>query len=151
MTAGRGMTAADFGRRGARDTVISLLRAKSSNDVRPRRAARATASSTDSDAPAPVTAFEPRVVVHADPRQHRDLLPAQARDPSLVTEAGQTNLLRGQPGSATGQKLLNVHAAIHVLDATTHAPAETGPVSTRISGSSRALAWGLTDGVLTRR
>jgi hypothetical protein len=85
--------------------------------------------------PGQVTTFESGVIVHADPRQHRDLLPAQARDASPVTESGQTSPLRGQPGSATGEELLYVLAAIHILDATTHTPAETGPVSTRIGGS----------------
>jgi hypothetical protein len=83
-----------------------------------------------------MTAFEPGVVVHADPGEQGDLFPSQARDASPVTEAGQPSLVRRQPGSTTGQELLNVPAAIHVLDATTRTPGEPGPVSTRITTSS---------------
>ena len=68
-----------------------------------------------------MTAFEPGIVVHAEPSQQGDLFPSQARDASPVTVTGQPSLLRGQPGPATGQELLNIPPAIHVLDATARA------------------------------
>jgi len=118
MTAGRGVAAAGLGRRGRPDivvftvtgqveqmltfSVVELQRAGHRLQHRLRRAGQ-------------MAAFESGVIVHADPRQHGNLLPAQARDASLVTEAGQPSLFRCQPGSATGQELLDVLAAIHIL------------------------------------
>jgi hypothetical protein len=46
---------------------------------------------------------------------------------------GQPGLLRAEPGPATDQKVLDVSAAVHGLDARTHSAGEPGPVSTRIT------------------
>ncbi len=54
---------------------------------------------------ADVAALQPRVVVHADPGQQRDLLATQARHPSFPAEIGQARLRRGDVRAAGDQEL----------------------------------------------
>jgi hypothetical protein len=71
----------------------------------------------------------------ADGGQHRDLLPPQTLYPPPHAMGGQPGLLRGDPGPATDQEVLDISAAIHGLDARTDPADVPGPVSTRITRS----------------
>ena len=83
-----------------------------------------------------LTAFQPGVVVDADPGQQGDLLPAQPGDPAVPAVGRQAGLLRGQPGPAAGQEVPDVVLQFHDHDARARASGEPGPVSTRNSRSS---------------
>jgi hypothetical protein len=82
-----------------------------------------------------IATLQSGVAVDADASQHRDLLPPQTVHPPPLTMGSQPGLLRGEPGPATDQEVLNVSAAIHGHDAKTHPAGEPGPVSTRITRS----------------
>ena len=64
--------------------------------------------------PASVTAFEPRVVLDADPRHERHLLAPQAAHPAVTAECWQTRALGRDLGSAGGQELANLVGGAHV-------------------------------------
>ena len=55
-----------------------------------------------------VAALELRVVLDADPRQHRHLLAAQPGDATPTTVGRQAGLLRGDPGPAARQELTDL-------------------------------------------
>ena len=57
---------------------------------------------------ADVAALEARVVLDADPGEHRDLLAAQAFDATVGAVDGKAGLLRGDLGAAGGEELADV-------------------------------------------
>jgi hypothetical protein len=61
--------------------------------------------------------------------------PAAVLSPAAAHHGGQPGLLRGEPGPATDQEVLDVCAVVHGLDARTHPAGVPGPVSTRITRS----------------
>jgi hypothetical protein len=88
--------------------------------------------------PGEVAALETGVIVDADSREQGDLLAPQALHPTFAAVGGQPGLLRADPRPAAGQELLDISAVIHGPDTRTRPGNEPGPVSTRISRSSRA-------------
>jgi len=63
-----------------------------------------------------VAAFEAGVVLHADPRDQRDLFPAQASDAAAAAEVGQTGLLRGEPSTPRDQELTHLVGTVHAIE-----------------------------------
>src|SRR6266511_4227517 len=57
---------------------------------------------------ASVAAFESRVVLDADPGQHRDLFAAQARYPAIGAVGGEAHLFRGELGPSRDEELADV-------------------------------------------
>jgi len=64
---------------------------------------------------ADAAAFQPGVVLDADPGQQRDLLPAQPADPTVRAVHRQARLLGGDLGAARGEELPEVVPARVVL------------------------------------
>src|SRR6266540_2706076 len=60
-----------------------------------------------------VAALEARVIVDADPREERDLLPAEPWNPPLVAVPRQARLLGRDLGSPGGQKLADLVPVVH--------------------------------------
>ncbi len=60
-----------------------------------------------------VPPFQPGVVVDADPREHRDLFPAQAGDAPVAAVSGQASLLRSDPGPPRGEEVAHLAAVVH--------------------------------------
>ena len=58
-------------------------------------------------------AFQPGVVVDADPGQDRDLFPAQPGHPPVAAVGGQPGLLRGDPGPAGDQEVAHLVPVVH--------------------------------------
>ena len=58
-------------------------------------------------------AFQPGVVVDADPGQERDLFPAQPGHPAVAAVGGQPGLLGGDPGAAGDQEVAHLVPVVH--------------------------------------
>ena len=58
-------------------------------------------------------AFQPDVIVDADPGQERDLFPAQPGDPAVAAVGGQSGLLGGDPGAAGDQEVADLVPVVH--------------------------------------
>src|SRR5699024_2551297 len=69
--------------------------------------------------PTQITTFHPRVILHADTRQHGHLLPAQPRHPPS-SAADDPGLLRSDPVPARAQEVRNLCPMVHTPTLTTH-------------------------------
>ncbi len=78
-----------------------------------------------------VAAFQPGVIVDADPGQQRDFPPAQPGHAAAATVAGQARLLRGDPGPPRGQEVTDLAPAVHALHGMPRPSGFGGPVGTR--------------------
>src|SRR5450755_4052438 len=58
-------------------------------------------------------ALEARVVLDADPGEHRGFFPSQPRHPAIAAIRGEASLLRGDLGSPRGQELPDVACSVH--------------------------------------
>ena len=66
-----------------------------------------------------VPAFEPGVVVDADPGEHGDLFAAQAGHAPVGAVGREPDILRGEAGAAGGEELAHVVPVVHAGHATT--------------------------------
>ena len=89
--------------------VVKLQRPRHRLQHRPRR-------------PRQMAPLEPAVVVDAQPGEHGDLLPPQARNAPVPAVAGQAGLLRSDSRPAADQKVPDVLAVIHDIKLERPAP-----------------------------
>ena len=68
-----------------------------------------------------VAALESRVVLDADPGEHRDLLAAQPADAPVRAVDGEAGLFGGDLGATGGEELADAVLAVHAVHATTSA------------------------------
>ena len=66
-----------------------------------------------------VAALESRVVLDADPGEHRDLFAAQAFDAPVRAVDGEAGLLRGDLGATGGEELADAVFVVHGVHVTT--------------------------------
>ena len=123
------------GRRRRRGVDVCAARARSKRWARSASSscsARASASSTVSETPAGVAAFEARVVVDADAGEQRHFLPAQTGDATRAAAVrAQARLLGRHPRAPGGQELADLVAGVHDV--------ETSPASARAEGACQYL------------
>ena len=134
-----GRTRSWAGRRAGRADVGAADEVEEVRAARPRRAAgRGRAVEHVFGHAAGVAALEARVVLDADPGQHRDFFASQARDAALVAVSRQASLLRGDLRSPRDQELADVVPCVHAVNATGTRRTEGGPASTPINTVSLA-------------
>ena len=85
-----------------------------------------------------VAALESRVVLDADPGEHRHLLAAKAFDAPVRAVDGESGLFRGDLGATGGEKLADALLVVHAMHVTTTTRRVGVPTGTPLDAVSLA-------------